>query len=143
MLFLNVLPFIIYNNSIVRFVMSLRVVCRVFSQHTLFLSVQCLSKFNMKLSRQFFLRKRICCSFSMHFLTLKWVHQVFIKCPLTMNVPYCPLYVMLIDYKIYFFPIAFFAFAYLTLCFVYAITTIYSQTVYDKSHVLRPVSTAR
>ena len=80
MLFLNLLPFIIYNNSIVRFVMSLRVVCRVFSQHTLFLSVQCLSKFNMKLSRQFFFAEKNLLQFQHAFFNVKMgtsgVHKV-------------------------------------------------------------------
>ena len=53
MLFLNVFSFAIYNNSIVRFVTSLRVVYRIFNQRTVFHRVQRLSKFNTKLSRQY------------------------------------------------------------------------------------------
>ena len=53
LLFLNVFSFAIYNNSIVRFVTSLRVVYRIFSRRTVFHRVQRLSKFNRKFSTIF------------------------------------------------------------------------------------------
>jgi len=82
LLLLNVFSFIIYNNSIVRFVMSLRVVCRVFSQRTLFFSVQRLSKFDIKLSRQFFFAEKNLLQFQHAFWNVKMGTSGVHKLPL-------------------------------------------------------------